>query len=342
MTREMDIQAVLERRSRIVYGDGLSAVKDLLVGEEELFLVYDEKVSKAAGTLIGLLPEIKGSFALDAAEAEKQIETVLALCRQLLEADASRQAFLIALGGGFTTDVAGFAAAIYKRGIRYANIPTTLLAQADAAIGGKTGVNLDGCKNMLGAFHLPSFTFLCADVLATLPPRERRNGLAEVAKTLLIGDADAYADLLENGLSARSVFRAAEIKAAIVQKDPFEQGERAKLNLGHSFGHAIEQEALRTGVDLAHGEAVAMGILIAAEISERNNLAEKGFAKRLKAEFERIGLPVESPFPPETLLPALRKDKKTAGGKITLALPVKPGTVVLKAFDIHDLHFSTE
>lgn len=342
MTQELSIRFAQERDSRIVCGEGLAPVKELLSQEQEVFLVYDEQVSEAAGALVELLPGIRGSFAIDASEQEKRMETVLTLCRQLLEADASRKAFLLALGGGVTTDLAGFAAAIYKRGIRYGNIPTTLLAQVDAAIGGKTGVNLDDYKNMLGAFHLPAFTYLCADVLRSLPPRERRSGLAELAKTLLLGDADAYAELLENGLSAGLIYRAAAIKAAVVQEDPFEQGIRARLNLGHSFGHAIEHRALQEGGDITHGEAVAMGILLAAELSEQQGIAEKGLAARLKADFVRLGMPAECPYPPESLREALAKDKKATGGKIRFVFPEKPGSVVLKDICLNDLHFPTK
>ena len=158
-----------------------------LQAEPELFVVYDANVAWVASQLTEALP-VRASMALETSEEGKTLETVQALERWLLQGDASRGALLLAVGGGITTDLVGFAAAIYKRGIRYANVPTTLLAQVDAAIGGKTGVNLDGYKNMLGAFRMPEFTVLEAAFLRTLPPREFRCGLAELLKTFLIGD----------------------------------------------------------------------------------------------------------------------------------------------------------
>ena len=251
----------------------MADVAAFLREEPELYIVYDVNVASVAREVQAALP-VREAIGLQTSEKLKTLETVQALCRKLLEAGASRKAFLLAVGGGITTDMTGFAAAIYKRGIRYANLPTTLLAQVDAAIGGKTGVNLDGYKNMLGAFRMPEYTFLCADVLKTLPPREFRAGQAELLKTFLIGDAEAYEQALA-GVTQELITRAAKIKADIVAQDPEERGIRARLNLGHTFGHAIEHEAQERGEDIHHGEAVAMGILLAARLSERIGLARK-------------------------------------------------------------------
>ena len=361
----------------------------LLSQEPELFVVYDRNVDWVAEELLGGLP-IRAKMALEASENAKTPETALAVCRWLLEAGAGRGAFLLAVGGGFITDVTGFAAAIYKRGIRYASVPTTLLGQVDAAIGGKTGVNLDGYKNMLGAFHMPEFTLLAPEFLRTLPGRQWRCGLAEMLKTFLIADAEAYNALLsalpcaetaenehgsakialpcaktpenEHALAkivtscaetpenehapakivtscaktpenehapAEWVRQAARIKAAIVARDPYEEGERAVLNLGHSFGHAIEYLALQKGADILHGEAVAMGIVLAALVSEGLGEAPKGLARRLAEDFASVGLPTQSPYPVEELLEALQKDKKAAGNQIKFVLLRAPGNVFL-------------
>ena len=321
-----------------------------LQAEPELFVVYDANVAWVASQLTEALP-VRASMALETSEEGKTLETVQALERRLLQEDASRSALLLAVGGGITTDLVGFAAALYKRGIRYANVPTTLLAQVDAAIGGKTGVNLDGYKNMLGAFRMPEFTVLEAAFLRTLPAREFRCGLAELLKTFLIGDGPAYTALVsslkraenedeggETGLSSLKmadfeddIRRAAAIKAQIVTEDPEEHGIRAKLNLGHTFGHAIEHEARLHGADITHGEAVAMGILLAAELSERLGVAQKGLSAQLKADFTAVGLPTESPYPVEDLVEALRKDKKAvSGGKVKFVLLRAPGDVVLQ------------
>ena len=310
-----------------------------LQAEPELFVVYDANVAWVASQLTEALP-VRASMALETSEEGKTLETVQALERWLLQEDASRGALLLAVGGGITTDLVGFAAAIYKRGIRYANVPTTLLAQVDAAIGGKTGVNLDGYKNMLGAFRMPEFTVLEAAFLRTLPVREFRCGLAELLKTFLLGDGAAYGALVSSLKSAQNndergieddIRRAAAIKARIVAEDPEEHGVRAKLNLGHTFGHAIEHEARLRGADITHGEAVAMGIILAAELSERLGVAQKGLSAQLKADFSRLGLPVDCPYPVEDLVEALRKDKKAvAGGKVKFVLLRAPGDVVLQ------------
>jgi len=304
-----------------------------LQAEPELFVVYDANVAWVASQLTEALP-VRASMALETSEEGKTLETVQALERWLLQEDASRGALLLAVGGGITTDLVGFAAAIYKRGIRYANVPTTLLAQVDAAIGGKTGVNLDGYKNMLGAFRMPECTVLEAAFLRTLPEREWRCGLAELLKTFLIGDGPAYAALVSSLKSAQmedDIRRAAAIKARIVAEDPEEHGVRAKLNLGHTFGHAIEHEARLHGADITHGEAVAMGILLAAELSERLGVAQKGLAAQLRADFTAVGLPTESPYPVEDLVESLRKDKKAVtGGKVKFVLLRAPGDVVLQ------------
>ena len=304
-----------------------------LQAEPELFVVYDANVAWVASQLTEALP-VRASMALETSEEGKTLETVQALERWLLQEDASRGALLLAVGGGITTDLVGFAAAIYKRGIRYANVPTTLLAQVDAAIGGKTGVNLDGYKNMLGAFRMPEFTVLEAAFLRTLPAREFRCGLAELLKTFLIGNGPAYTALvssLKKPDFEDEIRRAAAIKARIVAEDPEEHGVRAKLNLGHTFGHAIEHEARLRGADITHGEAVAMGIVLAAELSERLGVAQKGLSAQLKADFSRLGLPVDCPYPVEDLVEALRKDKKAvAGGKVKFVLLRAPGDVVLQ------------
>ena len=357
MARELNIDVTLRQPCRILGGSSLRDLVPLLEPEPEVYLVYDKNVAWVAQDVA--CSAVKGSFAIEASEETKTMETVLSIVRWLMEAGASRKALLVTIGGGITSDMAGFAASIYKRGIRYANVPTTLLAQVDAAIGGKNGVNLDGYKNMLGTITQPVFTYLCADVLRTLPPREFRCGVAEMLKTFLLADADAYAAAIrllstknaqnvdgpaKNAVSSTEsaqnvdgpspelqelIQRAAEIKAGIVQRDPFEQGERAKLNLGHTFGHAIEHEAHERGEDIRHGEAVAMGIILAAGMSDREGLSN-GLAVRLKADFAALSLPTECPYPLDVLKKAMAKDKKAAGGKVKFILLRQPGEVLMK------------
>ena len=321
MTKELGISVQRNESSRIVYGETLTGLAALLEGEKEVYVVYDRNVEWVAAGIPG------AKKVIDTSEQAKSMDTVLGICRWLLEAGASRQALVLAVGGGITSDMVGFAASIYKRGIRYANVPTTLLAQVDAAIGGKTGVNLDGFKNMIGVIVQPQFTYISPEPLRTLPEREFKSGLAEMLKTFLIADAKAYKQAL-GGVNGELILRAAAIKAEIVQKDPYEKGERAKLNLGHTFAHAIEHEARVKGVDITHGEAVAMGIILAAEKAEKDGVAEKGLARALRADFQSLGLPTECPF--GNLEEAMKKDKKAEGGKVRFVLPVKPGEVIVK------------
>lgn len=299
----------------IVRGEKVADVAAKLAGEKEIFVVHDVNVANIAASVAGALPAgvLRGITGIVTSEELKTMDTAVKLTEKFLEADLSRAALVLALGGGITTDITGFAASMYKRGIRYANIPTTLLAQVDAAIGGKTGVNLHGYKNMLGAFHMPEFTFLTSSVLSTLPEKELRCGLAEMLKTFLIGDAPAYEKSISGGITNDLIFRAASIKAEIVARDPLEHGERAVLNLGHTFGHAIEH---CSGGAIAHGEAVGMGIILAAKLSEGLGLAEKGLAVRLKADFTAAGLCTDCPYGIEELAAAMKKDKKD--GKFVL------------------------
>ena len=307
----------------------IADISTLLSGEQEVYVVYDRNVEWVADGIPGV------KKAIETSEQGKSMDTVLEICKWLLEQNASRSALLVAVGGGITSDLVGFAASIYKRGIRYANVPTTLLAQVDAAIGGKTGVNFLDYKNMLGAFHMPEFTVICPEVLKTLPERHWRAGLAEMLKTFIIADADAYQKAIK-GVSGELIARAAAIKEAIVDRDPFEKGERTKLNLGHTFAHAIEHEARTRGDDITHGEAVAIGIIMAAEMAEGEGVAEKGLAVRLKADFQSLGLPTECPY--KGIEAAMAKDKKVEDGKIKYVLPVSIGNVIMG----HDLYLYTK
>ena len=176
---------------RLYVRDDFSGLPELLRDEGEAFLVYDRNVEWAAERIQGLCA-LKGAMAIDASEAAKTMDTVLGICRFLLDAGADRKALVLALGGGITTDMAGFAACIYKRGVRFATLPTTLLSQVDAGIGGKTGVNLDGYKNILGVIRQPEFIYIASDTLETLPEREFRSGMAEMMKTFIISDAPHY------------------------------------------------------------------------------------------------------------------------------------------------------
>ena len=342
MEMSIDMTLCREERTRIA-GGALEEVATALSGETEAFLVYDRNAAWVAERLQRAYP-FRAAMALDTSEEAKTLETVLEIERWLLEQGASRRAFLVAAGGGITTDLTGLAACLYKRGIRYGSVPTTLLAQVDAAIGGKTGVNLDGYKNMLGIIRQPSWTLLAAETLRTLPRRVFLSGAAELLKTFLLEDAGSYVDavrLLQDPAPSPAVlspliFRAAAIKARIVEADPFEAGERRKLNLGHTFAHALEHQARLCGDDLSHGEAVAIGMVLAARLSDRTGLSEDMEAI-LRKDFTACGLPVDSPYSLALLGGAMEKDKKAEGALVHFVLPVRPGEVVIRGLGVAEV-----
>jgi 3-dehydroquinate synthase len=270
-------------------------------------------------------------------EQFKNWQTLNSVFDVLLERRCERSTTLIALGGGVIGDMTGFAAACYQRGMPFIQIPTTLLAQVDSSIGGKTAINHPLGKNMIGAFHQPQLVLADTDLLATLPARELRAGLAEIIKIALIRDLP-FLGWLETHLDellarapealAYAIYRACENKAEVVVADEHENGERALLNLGHTFGHAIET-GLGYGTWL-HGEAVAAGTLMAAELSRRLGWISTADFERIETLFVRAGLPVCGPaLGPQTYLELMQHDKKVEGGKMRLILIKRIGEAVL-------------
>ena len=270
-------------------------------------------------------------------EAYKNWETLNVVYDRLLEARCDRQTTLIALGGGVIGDLAGFAAATYQRGVPFVQVPTTLLAQVDSSVGGKTAINHPSGKNMIGAFHQPLAVLADVDTLATLPARELRAGLAEVIKHGLIGDLGFFEWIEANigQLLARdsealvhAVRRSCEIKAKIVALDERETGPRALLNLGHTFGHAIET-AKGYGAWL-HGEAVATGMVMAADLSRRLGYLSDDDVRRVIALLERTGLPVTvSGMTAPRFIELMSVDKKAAAGRTRFVLLERLGSAVI-------------
>jgi 3-dehydroquinate synthase len=311
-----------------------------LIGRPDIFrqhLLAQDVLIVSNTTVAPLyLPALKASLGasriveviLPDGEAHKSLANVSRLIDVLVANRFGRDCALIALGGGVVGDLAGFAAACYQRGVAFIQVPTTLLAQVDAAVGGKTGVNHPGGKNLIGAFHQPALVLIDTGTLATLPPRELRAGLAEVIKYGLIADAPLFAWLeahLEELLAgkpaalAHVIRRSCEIKAAIVGRDEREHGERALLNLGHTFGHAFESA---TGYkEWLHGEAVAAGLAMAAALSGECGFMAGADATRVERLLERAGLPTRmTGVTPATALEHMRIDKKVQGGRVRLVL----------------------
>ena len=276
------------------------------------------------------------SIILPAGEATKSYKYLAELCDGLLAAGVERRDVVVALGGGVIGDLTGFAASILRRGVNFIQIPTSLLAQVDSAVGGKTGINSPLGKNLIGAFHQPIAVLADLNVLGTLPKRQRAAGYAEIAKYGLLGDAKFFAWLDQNvetiiaggndiSATAHAVRTSCEMKARIVAEDETETGVRALLNLGHTFGHALEAA---TGYSdrLLHGEAVSIGMVQAFGFSEQLGHCVKGTAKNVAKHLQRAGLPVHSSQivgnlpPPEKLVELMRQDKKAQAGKLTFIL----------------------
>lgn len=300
----------------------------LLVGDSNTLPLYGKKVLEALGESIPC-------HMIPAGEEHKTLATVEGIWKAMLDAGLERGDLVLALGGGVVGDLTGFAASAWLRGIRWLNLPTSLLAMVDAGVGGKTGADLPAGKNLIGAFHPPCAVISDTETLATLPERELRCGLAETFKHAVIGDPGLL-ELLRAFSAQRSdidfltrlVIRSVGVKVRAILEDPFERtGRRAALNLGHTVGHAVEAAS---GFAVAHGEAVAIGIVAAARIAEQVGLAASGLSKALAGGLASLGLPTEIPMgqSPEELLGYLSHDKKKAGGVVRFALPKAVGEVV--------------
>ena len=362
-SRKHIIGSYMTNRELAVF-DGETAVSRIFVSEtwegfercfreaRPVFFVYDRNVEHVVSIIETMVrPEAK--LPLDVGEDVKTVDAAVKICTWLLDAGADRNSLVLAVGGGILTDMAGFAAAIYKRGVSVAYIPTTLLAQVDASLGGKTGVNLNSYKNILGVVRQPDFTYVCTETLLSLSRRDLLSGVAEMLKTFIIGESWCYekavaffsaeACLCKSGVSEMTglIYAAAGVKASIVSEDQFENGSRRILNLGHTFAHAIEwcehSSGKYSGTDLSHGQAVAIGIVLAARLSEMLGLAEMGLAEKLKADFMSCGLPVESPFPISELAEAMEKDKKAEGGMVNFVLIEKIGKVIVKPLSVSEV-----
>jgi 3-dehydroquinate synthase len=331
-----------ERSYPIVIGSGLlqsptllaahiPAGEVLLVSNTTVAPLYAERCKRAlpGRRLIELI--------LPDGEAHKTLANASRIFDVLIANRCGRDVVVVALGGGVVGDLAGFVAACYQRGVNLVQLPTTLLADVDSSVGGKTAVNHPGGKNMIGAFHQPRAVLIDTDLLASLPERELRAGLAEIIKYGLIRDAalfdwiEGHIDALiarEPAALAHVIYRSCQIKAEIVGHDEREQGERALLNLGHTFAHAIE--AATGYLEWLHGEAVAMGLVLAADMSQRLGQLDPADSRRLVALLERAGLPVAAPqIGAERAFDYMRIDKKVKSGRVRLVLLRGIGTAVM-------------
>lgn len=354
--------------SRILIHESVERLEACLDPYKHVFVVMDSNVAMncPAAYEVSQMMNRRGvpGMLVDTSEEAKCMETVMDICGWLLENGADRDALVLAIGGGITTDMVGFAASLYKRGVRCAYVPTTLLAQVDAAIGGKTGVNFDGYKNMLGTICQPEFTYICPQVLESLPMEDFQAGAAEMLKTFIIEDngnykaavrllkdlADDFVAICQGSTLSDGEARwpevllprlaeltpliaaAAKVKAEIVSRDQFETGERRKLNLGHTFGHAIESLSHKRHNDIDHGHAVALGMVCAAQLAEKLEMTEPGFAAAIERDLENCLLLIINPYSIKDMAEAMTKDKKAEDGKVHFILPRAVGEVV-----VHDM-----
>lgn len=375
--------------SRIVAADSLKELEACLEPYRSVFALIDRNVAEKCPAVARLMQMLERRNVpcrlVEASEESKTLETVMDICGWLLGNNADRDALVLAVGGGITTDMAGFAACIYKRGVRFAYVPTTLLSQVDAAIGGKTGVNFEKYKNILGIIRQPNFTYLCPQVLESLPQRDFLSGAAEMLKTFMIEDGGNYSkaadlffdisseyhvEVLMNGKDdsqtwgsimakhrktlAGLIAAAARVKAGIVSRDQFEKDERRKLNLGHTFAHAIETlaqkdggsrfnspEDISTGPGVTHGEAVAMGMVLAARLADRYYRNDRNEITELEGKISNdlwdSNIPCYCPYSVEEMSEAMKKDKKAEGGKVNFVLPKAVGEVEVVAMTVEEV-----
>jgi 3-dehydroquinate synthase len=299
----------------------------VVVADETVWQLHADRI--AAGLDAGSTPW--RALTIPSGEAHKRLEIVRTLYDGLLAADLDRRGLVVAIGGGVTTDMVGFAAATYLRGVRVAQVPTTLLAMVDASVGGKVAVDLPQGKNLVGAFKQPAFVLLDPDLLATLPRRDLLSGVAEIIKHGIIADPELFARL-ERGAPLPDMRwllqHALQVKIDIVERDPYEQGERALLNLGHTFGHAFE---VLGDYELAHGLAVSQGMAAAADLSVRLGLCQDDVRERIVAALQANDLPTRHGLSPDDVLPAMQRDKKRVGNRLRFVLIETIGCVTLRS-----------
>jgi len=293
----------------------------MLICDSDVAPIYAEKIAQVVEVRKVVFP---------AGEKNKTIATMTQLWRDLVGAGMERGGTILALGGGITNDMAGFAAATIMRGAAWVSIPTSLLCMVDASLGGKTGANLPEGKNLVGAFYPPKLVLADPETLRTLPEAEIRNGLAEVVKHGVIADPELLG-LCKNISTkdtkdewAKLVIRAMSVKVRIIEEDPYEMGIRAALNFGHTIGHGIES---LTNYGIRHGEAVGIGMVVEAHLAEQMGIAETGLADKIAETLVSLGLPIDIPngISAPALVAAMQSDKKKSKGVVKFALPVKVG-----------------
>lgn len=326
-------------RSEIIISPVEEALGRLLPEERDsVVVITDANVHRNNRDLVDSLRHI----IIGQGESTKTLRLIEDIYRQLLEMGADRNVFLLGMGGGVVTDITGFVAGTYLRGVRFGFVATTLLGQVDACIGGKNGVNLDGYKNIIGLIRQPEFVVCDPEKLRTLPEREFRSGMAEIVKAGIIGDPELFSILEKNGydgikndpgLLEEVIKRAIRVKVGIVASDEHERGARRKLNMGHTFAHALEKIVPGT----AHGEAVAAGIVMISGVAVRTGKLPASVNDRIRSVISGLGLPVEYPVELKKLFSAIKYDKKREGDMVNVVLPTGIGSCEVTRLTVSEL-----
>jgi len=324
------------KNSTLLVGERLQNVNRYINANNVIFIT-DTHV----GDLYGELFPSNNIITIGTGESVKNLDTVRDIYHRLVDLNADRSTFVVGIGGGVVCDICGFAASTYMRGLRFAYVPTTLLAQVDASVGGKNGVNLGGYKNLVGVFNQPEFVLCDGKLLKTLPPREVFCGMAEIIKQAAIADIDLFDYLeknhenainLEDDIIEKLVFDSVKIKSAIVNRDETEMGERRKLNFGHTFGHTIEKSTSSN-----HGEAISIGMVMACDLSVEKGILTGAAAQRLKLLLKKFKLPTTVKMEPDMIIDAIAKDKKRAGDNVHFVFLDQIGNAVVKEIAIEAL-----
>lgn len=322
--------------SSILIGERLENLPQYIPKVEPI-IITDVNVGK----LVPLDSVAAEVITIGTGEEIKTLDTIQEIYAQLLSIQADRSSFIIGIGGGIVCDIAGFVASTFLRGVRFGFVATTLLAQVDASVGGKNGVNFQGYKNMVGLFHQPEFVICDPELLKTLPQKEIACGLAEIVKHAAIADAELFAYLeqhytdvlaLDGQAIQKLVLASVNIKSSVVNRDETEKGERRKLNFGHTFGHAIEKVA-----GISHGEAVSRGMAIAAALSVKKGVLTADEERRLRVLLNNLKLPTYFESETKAVVNAIGKDKKREGNRIHFVLLNGIGSATVEEITLEEL-----
>lgn len=336
MGGNMDYTIKIKDRSEVVVGSASDFLPRLLP-DKRVVVVSDTNIDRHYHSLVNRYEHVL----IGLGETSKTLVTADAIYKQFVSLGVDRSTFVLAIGGGIVTDVAGFVASTYMRGLDFGFISTSLLGQVDASVGGKNGVNVEGYKNMVGTFTQPRFVICDVGMLRTLPERELRTGMAEMIKAGIIADGGLFsmiertplAELVKDpDLLREAVYRAIKVKADIVERDEREHGDRRKLNLGHTLAHAIEKSSSK----MNHGEAVAVGLALIADAAVRRGLLAEADRERICSLLQRTGFDLTPPVAMRVLLKAVSKDKKSEGDMLHVVFPTAIGACEVQPMPIDE------